>query len=98
MTLQETTRYACSGFSERCQSGPSRSFSALELPTDLLQRRVWLAIAYSYLPGGLVADQLWQIRRIDARLSIDPQYRLKKFVHVSEFNNNATESFGARAK
>ena len=98
MTLQEPTRHACSDFPELCQSGPSRSFSALELPTDLLQRRVWLAIAYSYLPGGLVADQLWQIRRIDARLSIDPQYRLKNFVHISELTNNAIESFSARAK
>ena len=85
MTLQEPTRHACSDFPELCQSGPSRSFSALELPTDLLQRRVWLAIAYSYLPGGLVADQLWQIRPVDAGLAVELQNRVKNVVHDSEF-------------
>jgi hypothetical protein len=43
-----------------------------------------LTIAYAYLPGGLVADQLWQIRHIDAGLAVEPQNRVKNLVHVSE--------------
>src|ERR1700722_8689425 len=51
--------------------GHLRSFAALELPTNLLQRRIWLSKASAYLPAGLVADQLWQIRGIDAGLAME---------------------------
>jgi hypothetical protein len=57
--------------------------AALELPTDFLQRRVWLTIACAYLPGGLVADHLWQIRRIDAGFAVQLQNGVKNVIHLS---------------
>jgi hypothetical protein len=66
-------------------SSKSILFAALEFPTDLLQRRVRLTIASTYLPSYLVADQLWQVRLIDAGFAVELQDRVKDVVHASEF-------------
>jgi hypothetical protein len=46
-----------------------------------------VCLASTYLPGGLVADQLWQVRRIDAGFAVELQNRLKNFIHVSDFDS-----------
>jgi hypothetical protein len=61
------------------------SIALLELPADLLQRRVRLTIASTYIPGRLVPDQLGQKRRIDAGFAVELQNRVKNVVHLSEF-------------